>query len=186
ELTERVKLLAQSGEQNLTPSIVRSVAADVGSQILARPENAASDWLRSRLAGLAALYETAEAVSHILDVDQLLDKVMDLVLKSVQADHGCFMLRDDAGHLAARAVKYREGLNLQEELGVSRTIVDYVLRENRGVLVSDAQTDARFRGGQSIHRHNIREAICVPMKGRRDTLGVLFLDTHSSLRQVVV
>jgi signal transduction histidine kinase len=185
ELTERVKLLAQSGEQNLTPSIVRTVAADVGSQILARPENAASDWLRARLAGLAALYETAEAVSHILDVDQLLDKVMDLVLKSVQADHGCFMLRDDAGHLVPRAVKYREGLNLQEEIGVSRTIVDYVLKESRGVLVSDAKTDARFRAGQSIHRHNIREAICVPMKGRRDVLGVLFLDTQSTLKQFV-
>jgi signal transduction histidine kinase len=185
EMTERVKLLAQAGEQSLGPAIVRSVPADVGSQILARPENAASDWLRSRLAGLAALYETAEAVSHILDVDQLLDKVMDLVLKSVQADHGCFMLRDDAGHLSPRAVKYREGLNLQEELGVSRTIVDYVLKENRGVLVSDARTDARFRAGQSIHRHNIREAICVPMKGRRDVLGVLFLDTQSTLKQFV-
>src|SRR5262249_40617535 len=89
------------------------------------------------------------------------------------------------GHLAARAVKYREGLNLQEELGVSRTIVDYVLKENHGVLVSDAQTDARFRAGQSIHRHNIREAICVPMKGRRDVLGGLFLDTHPTLKQFV-
>ena len=185
ELTERVKLLTPTSDQPLASAIVRSVAADVGSQILARPETAASDWLRSRLAGLAALYETAEAVSHILDVDQLLDKVMDLVLKSVQGDHGCFVLRDDAGHLIPRAVKYRDGLNRQEEIGVSRTIVDYVLRESRGVLVSDAQTDDRFRGGQSIHRHNIREAICVPMKGRRDTLGVLFLDTQSTLKQFV-
>src|SRR4029079_2575431 len=86
---------------------------------------AASDWLRSRLAGLAALYETTEAVSHILDVDQLLDKVMALVLRSIQADHGCFMLRDEAGRLTPRAVKYREGLSRQEELGVSPTIVDY-------------------------------------------------------------
>ena len=185
ELTERVKLLTPTSDPPLASAIVRSVAADVGSQILARPETAASDWLRSRLAGLAALYETAEAVSHILDVDQLLDKVMDLVLKSVQGDHGCFVLRDDAGHLIPRAVKYRDGLNRQEEIGVSRTIVDYVLRESRGVLVSDSQTDDRFRGGQSIHRHNIREAICVPMKGRRDTLGVLFLDTQSTLKQFV-
>lgn len=185
ELTEKVKLLAAGSDPPLASAIVRSVAADVGSQILARPETASSDWLRARLASLAALYETAEAVSHILDVDQLLDKVMDLVLKSVQGDHGCFVLRDEAGHLIPRAVKYREGLNRQEEIGVSRTIVDYVLRENRGVLVSNAQTDDRFRGGQSIHRHNIREAICVPMKGRRDTLGVLFLDTQSTLKQFV-
>src|SRR5439155_17219460 len=60
-----------------------------------------------------------------------------------------------------------------------------VLRENRGVLVTDARTDARFRAGQSIHRHNIREAICVPMKGRREVLGVLFLDTQSTLKQFV-
>jgi signal transduction histidine kinase len=185
DLTERVRLLARGQDPNFPSAIVRTVAADAGSQILARPDRAASDWLKARLASLAALYETAEAVSHILDVDQLLAKVMDLVLKSVDADHGCFMLRDEGGKLAARAVRYREGLNRQEELGVSRTIVDYVLRENQGVLVTDAKTDARFQGGQSIHRHNIREVICVPMKGRRETLGVLFLDTQSSLKLVV-
>jgi signal transduction histidine kinase len=141
--------------------------------------------LKSRLAGLAALYETAEAVSHILDTDQLLAKVMELVLKSVEADHGLFMVRDEQGHLVPKAVQYRGGLNRQEEIGVSRTIVDYVLRENQGVLVANAQTDARFSGGASIHKHNIREVICVPMKGRREVLGVLFLDTHSSLKQFV-
>jgi signal transduction histidine kinase len=184
-LTERVRLLAGGPDPALASAIVRTAAADVGSQILARPDRAASDWLRARLAGLAALYETAEAVSHILDVDQLLDKVMDLVLRSVEADHGCFMLRDEAGALAPRAVKYRDGVSPQEELTVSRTVVDHVLREGQGVLVSDARTDARFLGVQSLHRHNIREAICVPMKGRREVVGVLFLDTRPTLRQVV-
>ncbi len=72
-LTERVKLQARP-EQDLASAIVRTVAADVGSQILSRPA-AANDWLRGRLASLAALYETAEAVSHILDVEQLLSTV---------------------------------------------------------------------------------------------------------------
>src|SRR5204862_630586 len=92
---------------------------------------------------------------------------------------------DEDGHLAPKAVQYRGGLNRQEELGVSRTIVDYVLRENQGVLVANAQTDERFSGGVSIHKHNIREVICVPMKGRREVLGVLFLDTQSKLNQFV-
>jgi signal transduction histidine kinase len=186
ELTERVKLLAPRGaEQDVLSAIVRRVGPDAGSQILSQPNTIHSDWLKARLAGLAALYETAEAVSHILDVDQLLAKVMELVLKSVEADHGCFMVRDEAGHLVPKAVQYRGGLNRQEELGVSRTIVDSVLRENQGVLVTDAKSDERFRGGASIHRHNIREVICVPMKGRREVLGVLFLDTQSSLKQFV-
>jgi signal transduction histidine kinase len=183
--TDRVRLLAGGPDPALATAIVRTAAADVGSQILARPDRAASDWLKARLAGLAALYETAEAVSHILDVDELLDKVMDLVLRSVGADHGCFMLRDEAGALAPRAVKYRGGASPEEEWTVSRTVVDHVLRGGQGVLVSDARSDARFLGGQSLHRHNIREVICVPMKGRREVLGVLYLDTRSTLRQVV-
>jgi signal transduction histidine kinase len=183
DLTERVRLQARP-EQDIASAIVRTVAADAGSQILSRPA-AATDWLRIRLASLAALYETADAVSHILDVEQLLSTVMDLVFKSVQADHGCFMLRDENGRLVPKAVRYREGINRQEELAVSRTVVEYVLKERQGVLVSDVHTDDRFRGVESLHRHNIREAVCVPMKGRREVVGVLFLDTQSTLQQVV-
>ena len=47
----------------------------------------------------------------------------------------------------------------------------------RGCIVSDAARDERFNSGQSIVRFGIREAICVPMKGRHETLGVLYLDT---------
>ncbi|AMV23629.1 Sensor protein ZraS [Gemmata sp. SH-PL17] len=183
ELTERVRLRAQP-DQDLNSAIVRTVAADAGSQILARP-SVATDWVRTRLASLAALYETAEVVSHILDVDQLLDAVMNLVFKSVDADHGCFMVRDESGRLIPKAVRYREGTNRQEELAVSHTIVDHVIKEKQGVLVSDVHNDDRFSGVESLHRHNIREAICVPMKGRREVVGVLFLDTQSTLKQFV-
>src|SRR5262249_21245496 len=61
----------------------------------------------------------------------------------------------------------------------------YVLREKKGVLVTDATRDDRFSAGQSIVRFGIREAICVPMKGRHETLGVLYLDTQSTSKEVV-
>lgn len=185
ELSERVKLIARDTDTNFPSAIVRTVRPDIGSQILARPASATTDWLRTRLASLAALYETADAVSHILDVDQLLARVMELVLRSVAADHGCFMLRNEDGNLIPKAVRYREGVNRSEELAVSRTIVDAVLRQNQGVLVSNVAADERYRTAESLHKHNIREAICVPMKGRRETVGVLFLDTQSTLKQVV-
>ena len=50
------------------------------------------------------------------------------------------------------------------------------------MLVSDAAQDERFNTGQSIVRFGIREVICVPMKGRHETLGVLYLDTHANVR----
>jgi signal transduction histidine kinase len=160
------------------PSEVRHrLPADEGSQMLARPDLAASDWLRSRLASLAVMYEAANAASEILDVDELLGRIVELVLRTTDADHGCALETDpDTGRLMPRAVRSRVG----GELVVSRTVAEHVLKERQGVLLADAGEDDRFRGGASIARHQIREVICVPMKGRHDTVGVLFLDTLTS------
>jgi signal transduction histidine kinase/pSer/pThr/pTyr-binding forkhead associated (FHA) protein len=174
---ERTRLVVRpSGSQ--PSAILRTVAADAGSQILARPDRA-TDWVRTRLASLAVMYEASTAVSHILDVDELLGRIVDLALRTTEADHGCALLTDpDSGDLAPAAARSRPGLDPGGEFVVSRTVADHVLKEGNGVLVADAAADERFRDGESIARHRIREVICVPMRGRRDTVGVLFLDTQ--------
>jgi len=62
--------------------------------------------------------------------------------------------------------------------------VDYVLLEKKGILLSDARRDERFQAVQSIVRAGICEVICVPMKGRHQTLGVLYLDTSTSINRL--
>lgn len=176
--TERVRLVA-TPEAVFRAGIVRTIDDAAGSRILKNPSQAVTDWLRTRLANLGVLYEAAAAVSHILDVDELLDRIMGLLLPAADADHGCVMLTDpDTGELMPKAVRSRGADG--GRLAVSRTVIDHVLRERRGVLVSDAAADERFRGGESIARHSIREVICVPMRGRHETVGVLFLDTLAS------
>ena len=173
--TDRVRLTITPAP-GFPSAIVRTVGEDAGSRILARPDRAATDWLRTRLANLAVLYETTTAVSHILDVDALLARVTDLVVRAADADHGCVLLTDpETGALLPKAAVSRPGLPAAGDIVVSRTVVDHVLGERQGVLVSDAAADARFRGGESIARHGIRDVICVPMRGRHETVGVLFL-----------
>jgi signal transduction histidine kinase len=133
------------------------------------------------------MYEASQAVSHILDLDELLARILELVFRSIQADRGCVMLRNpDTGAVEPRALRRREKTDRPEKFAVSRTIVDHVLRGGEGVLVSDASQDERFNTGQSIVRFGIREVICVPMKGRHETLGVLYLDTRSTARDVAL
>jgi signal transduction histidine kinase len=142
--------------------------------------------LKTALANLTIMYEASQAVSHILDLNELLDRILELIFRSIEADRGCVVLRNaDTGNLEPRAVRWRYPVEGQEKIDVSRTIVDHVLREKQGLLVSDAAQDARFSTGQSILRFGIREVICVPMKGRHETLGVLYLDTRSTARDVL-
>ena len=184
DLAARIRMVAKQ-DIELTSAIVKTIGENEGSHFLSRPQHAQTQSLKERLANLSIMYETIQAVSHILDLDQLLEKIMDLIFSSVEADHGCIMLKNmETGVFEPKAVRFREGANTTEKIILSRTIMDYVLQEKQGVLVTDAGKDNRFSSGNSIKRFNIREVICVPMKGRHETHGVLFLDTQTSSRQV--
>ncbi len=162
-------------------AILKSIPAEAGSQILRRPDLAETDWLRSRLANLAVLYEASHAISDILDVEELLGRIVELVVKATDADHGCAMVRPaEGGELLPMAVRARAGRTARE-IVVSRTVMEHVLNSKEGVLIADAAEDVRFRGGESIARHQIREVLCVPLRGRHDTVGVLFLDTRAAV-----
>jgi signal transduction histidine kinase/pSer/pThr/pTyr-binding forkhead associated (FHA) protein len=185
DLAERISMITRH-DMELSSAIIKTVGESEGSRLLAQPEQVKGPWLKNALANLAVMYETTQAVSHILDPDQLLGRIMDLIFKSIEADRGCIMLRNpDGGQLEAKAVRWRKDGAPQERIKVSSTVVDHVQREKQGVLVSDAASDERFATGQSILRFGIREVICVPMKGRHETLGVLYLDTVSSARDMV-
>ena len=178
DLANRIRLISRP-DAELSSQIVSTIGESEGGRILADDDEARSPWLRTRLANLAILYEAGQAISHILDLDRLLERLLELTFRSIEADRGCVMLLHPAtGALEPKAVHWRTTPAADDEqMAVSRTITDHVLRERQGVLVSDAARDQRFAAGKSILRVGIREAICVPMRGRHETFGVLYLDT---------
>ncbi len=184
DLAARISMITRH-DMELSSAIVKTIGESEGSRILTQPGQVKGPWLKGALANLAVVYETIQAVSHILDVDQLLGRIMEIIFRSIEADRGCIMLHNpDGGALEPKAVRWRKAAP-QGRMDVSSTVIDYVRREKKGILVSDASSDERFATGQSIVRFGIREVICVPMKGRHETLGVLYLDTLSSARELV-
>jgi len=138
-------------------------------------------WLARARSNLQVMYRTSLAVSHTLDIDELLGRILQLVFEWVEADRGCVMLLDpDTRQLKTKARRDRRSANATS-MAISRTILDYVLERGEGVLTSDAQDDDRFSSGQSVLRTGVREAICVPMQGRYGTVGILYVDTTTPL-----
>ena len=160
--------------------ILKSLSHESGSQIFAAPEFAESPWLARARSNLQIMYRTALAISHTLDIDQLLSRIMDLIFEWVEADRGCVMLSDhETGELAPAASRNRRGIKADERIAISRTILDYVLEHKEGVLTSDAKDDARWNAEESIVSLGVREAICVPMQGRYGIVGVIYIDTYT-------
>ena len=198
----RTLFLYSHGEGGHLPpanvEIVGTESGDDGSRIIAAvpdklgpnlpplpQDDTQNHWLVQAQNNLDVMYRTALAVSHTLNIDDLLDRILQLVFDWVEADRGCIMLREEeTGQLITKARRDREA-GTKSSMTISRTILDYVLERHEGVLTSNAQGDDRFRSGQSVLRTGVHEAICVPMQGRYGQIGVLYVDTLTPLGEVM-
>jgi two-component system NtrC family sensor kinase len=177
DLADKINIVAQSSDDDGS-RIVHTMHQSEGSEILSAPEEASSPWLARARSNLQIMYRTALAVSHTLDIDQLLARIMDMIFEWVDADRGCIMLKDlDTNQLVPKVRRHRRGLSSDDRITISQTILDYVVERNEGVLTSNARDDDRWDAAKSILRMGVREAICVPMQGRYDVVGVIYIDT---------
>ena len=140
------------------------------------------------LSNLQAVYRIAEeAVSPSLSVDQMFKRILDLTIGVVGADRGCMLLIDpQTGQSVPKVISFGRRADQSTRMPVSRSIVDYVLKKGQGVRTSDARSDRRFEPGQSILQAGICEAMCVPMQGRYDVPGVIYVDTTTPAERVVL
>lgn len=179
--SERVNLVSQndlSVQSNIVSEINqesnrRLIDSDSSSRLRAG-DNALSDFqVLSRIA--------EEAVRSGISQEQLLKRILDITIEAVGADRGCILIFDtETNKTQPQVFSHRHGADISDRMPVSRSIVDYVLREGQGVRTSDAQSDQRFEAGQSILQAGIREAMCVPMRGRYEFMGAIYVDTTKS------
>ncbi len=183
DLTNRVDMLTRSSPEDRS-AILKSMPSEEGSRVLKSPD-AAGGWLRERLVNLSVMYRATQAISNVLDIDALSAQILDLVFESIGADRGAILLKDQAGPLLPKAVRWCAVAEPDERMTISQTIVDYVLQKGEGVITTDAPTDKRFSPAQSIVDYQIRQAICVPIQGRHTTLGVLYADIQADVARAI-
>ena len=168
--------------------IVRSMTREEGSKEIFNPmaTEGESPWLARARSNLEIMYRTALAASHTLDIDELLDRIMLLIFEWVEADRGCIMLvNNENERLEPKVRRNRSGKDIDEKISISKTILDYVMQNNEGVLTSNARDDTRWDTGASIVSMGVREAICAPMRGRYGVVGVIYIDTFTEPHRVI-
>jgi two-component system, NtrC family, sensor kinase len=182
-----------TGRQDLSDlvALVRDPADEPSARIvsslkLPQQSEGSSVVTPATVSAVDIVYRTAQAISHTLDIDELLRRILDMIGEWVLPDRGCLMLIDtDSDKLAPRATYFRSDSNKGETVRISQTILDFVMSHREGVLTTDALNDERWDSAASIIRMGIREAICVPMQGRYGVVGVLYIDTFTSPGQYV-
>ncbi|HAV78978.1 MAG TPA: hypothetical protein DCX53_16635 [Anaerolineae bacterium] len=132
-----------------------------------------------RFSHLQALAGIGQIVNSTLELDEVLQVVMDTIVRLTEAERGFLMLRDEEGNMQSRIARNweQESIN-KNEFAISRTIVERVINSGEAVLTTNAREDPRFGGQESIIAFNLRSILCVPLMVKTDLIGVIYTDNR--------
>ncbi len=183
-VAEKVDLLGRQDPSHIVDEVERDADAELLKPSVAVDQSR----MAQMLANLRALYRMSEAaVSPSISLDQLLKSILEMTIEVVSADRGCILLADaQTGEVLPQVISHHHRVDPKDKMPVSRTIVDYVLKNGQGVRTSDARRDRRFETAQSILQSGIREAMCVPIQGRYEFMGVIYVDTTRTQDEVIL
>ncbi len=126
---------------------------------------------------LETIYAVSDAISSILDINELLPEVVNRVFAVFPgAERILLMLNDEHGNMRPEVVKRRNESD-EDEVKISQTILHELVTQRQAVLSHDAMQDTRFKGGRSVANFGIRAMMAAPLVYRNETLGVLYIDS---------
>jgi len=124
------------------------------------------------------LAQVAKVLIQVEELEPVLEKVMDLVFDHLMVDRGFIVLFDEHGEPKLELNRFREAqADGENEVPISRTILDMVSQQQVAILTHDAQADQRFEAGRSVRIHQIRSAMCAPLWHRERVIGVIYVDS---------
>ena len=132
-----------------------------------------------RFSNLQALAGIGQVVNSTLELDEVLQIVMDTIVRLTGAERGFLMLRNEDGEMETRIARNweQESIN-KNEFAISRTIIERVISGGEPVLTTNAREDPRFGGQESIIAFNLRSILCVPLMVKTDLIGVIYTDNR--------
>ncbi len=128
---------------------------------------------------LVAFSHIGQIVNSSLEIDEVLQIVMDTIIRITDAERGFLMLKDNENELRTKIARNFEQETLdQSEFALSQTIIERVVEENQPILTTNAQEDPRFNEQVSIIAYNLRSILCVPLRVKNEIIGVIYADNR--------
>ncbi len=130
---------------------------------------------------LATLYDVGNTINATVGLPSLLERVLATIFEVVPAERGAILLWEaEQQRWTPAAVHTREPARADDEIAVSRALIEEAFATGGPIFSPDARADERFRASDSIEAHAIRSAICCPLIVRDQRVGVLHLDTRQA------
>jgi len=135
---------------------------------------------------LETVYTVMNEIATNYDTCTLTDRILEHTLRAINAQRGAvFLAGKDATlepcPICGQIHAIRDGI-LQpigpEEIKISSTIANRVLRGGESVLYQDTDLGEEMNATESIMQLDLRSILCVPLRAKKGILGILYIDSN--------
>jgi signal transduction histidine kinase len=143
------------------------------------------------------LLSLVQAINSSLELDKVLERVLDALMRVTGAERGYLLLADEGsgpvvGGLTLRSGRRRDGtmLPLDDPGALSTSVVRRAVQTQELVATSNAAADPSLATSDSVIQRRLRSIVCVPLRSARmrpeDTapragvLGALYVDNPTT------
>jgi len=131
---------------------------------------------------MATVLNTSRHLSSILNLDELLEKIMDCTIELVGAERGILLLYpEEQGEkrLEVKVVRNVEQEELEKEVFcISRSIISKVEEKKEPLIIYDASLDNELKVQLSVISGGLKSVLCAPIITKGEMLGTIYLDNH--------
>ncbi|MET0071437.1 MAG: AAA family ATPase [Candidatus Thiodiazotropha sp.] len=138
--------------------------------------------------GLAQLDTTAvlkvsQMLSQEVHLDQLIEKLMSVVIENAGAEKGLLIRKTNTGFMiqaqgTGKGVNTIDAVPVDESGEAAVSVINYVMRTHREVVLSNAHLDPTFSNDKYIAKHQIRSLMCLPIIYQGKLSALLYLENN--------
>lgn len=139
-----------------------------------RPEPAQAMVL---IRGIELMQHSMEKLLQQVDSDAMVKGLLEESLRLLNGDRGFLVMKQKEG---GWRTAHRVG-DVQEGIGLSRSVLEYVAQEHTAILSNQPLADPRF-GGLSLVELHRGSLLCAPMVDEGEVHGALYLDREAEGR----
>lgn len=129
---------------------------------------------------LAAISAISARLGQTPAQPEILELMMEAIIQLTQAERGCILLYHPTTRQWELGAAHQLTWSPLEKVtgSLSLTIVEQAAISGAPVLTSNAHTDQRYNNQPSIMEQQLRSIMCVPLRVRDQTAGVIYVDNR--------
>lgn len=169
-LENRYPKLLPKSETSLSANSTTSVTSTSGKQ-------------NSETLDLATVIKASQAISGEIILEQLLMKLMKILLENAGAQTGYLILEqggkfaiEASGTVETDSITVLQSLPLETRVPVS--IVNYVARSRESVICNNASVEGKFNTDSYIQQHQPKSILCTPLVNQGKLISIVYLENN--------